>query len=411
MSASIPPLRSIEDALRRITETLATELASPGTATPPWQPSEWLLARAVAAMHGVSPLLAGALRWDRPPEDWKGFLADQKVQTAARFERIHELLERLDTELRREGIPLVMLKGAALHALALYARGVRPMADVDLLAREQDMARTAQLLNGLGFRQTLTTTRHLMFEPLQRRAPAEVGECGANDIKIELHPRVFEPLPVDEIDITASVFPRDAQAGLNSYPSSAALMKHLLLHTAGVMTFRSVRLLHLNDISLVAARMNHSDWTEVLAGPGGSHEDQAWAWWMFPPLQLTARYFSCIPQWVLDKTEGLCPRNLARSGRTRTLFEVSYSNPWIEAFPGMEWARSAGAKLRYALHRIRPDPEVMATRAALLHSEPRNAHSEWARLSQLGRIFRWLTSSPPRVETLAAVRAVFEQSR
>jgi hypothetical protein len=362
-------------------------------------------------MHGVSPLLAGVLRWERPPADWTAFLANQRVQTAARFDRVRELLTRLDAQLRQEGIPLVALKGAALHALALYAPGERPMADIDLLAREQDMDGTALMLNRLGFRQTLTTARHLMFEPEQRHAPAELGEGSTNDIKIELHARIYEPLPVDPVDITDSVFPRQPHAGLNGYPSSAALMKHLLLHTAGVITFRSVRLLHLNDIALVAARMSRSDWAEVLAEPGGSHQATASAWWMFPPLQLAARYFSCVPQWVLDSTESVCPRTLARLYRGRTLFEVSYSNPWIEAFPGMKWARSPGTKLRYALQRIRPDPEMLAIRAVLLHSEPRHAQSEWARLSQFRRILRWLTTSAPRMETLAAVRAAFEQSR
>jgi hypothetical protein len=93
------------------------------------------------------------------------------------------------------------------------------------------------------------------------------------------------------------------------------------------------------------------------------------------------------------------------------LSEVSYTYPWIDAFPGMEWARSTGAKLRYVLHKIRPDPEQLAIREALLRSEPRHAQSEWARLSQFRRILRWLTSSPARVETLAAVRAAFEQPR
>ena len=108
-------------------------------------------------------------------------------------------------------------------------------------------------------------------------------------------------------------------------------------------------------------------------------------------MQLAARYFSCIPVRVLDEAELCCPRALARAYKTRTLSDVSYTHPWIYAFPGMDWAGSAGAKLRYALHRIRPDPEEMATRAALLQSEPRNAQSEWARLSQFQRILRWLT--------------------
>ena len=407
MSAPIPSLHTVEDALRRITETFAAELANPGITTPPWQPSEWRLARAVAAMHGVSPLLAGVLRWQKAPEDWTGFIADQKAHTAARVNRMRDLLSRLDAELRKEGIALVALKGAALHPLGLYRSDERPMSDIDVLARAQDVERTALLLGRLGFQRTMVTARHLVFEPQERHTPAELGEHRANDIKIELHERISEALPVDPVDITDLVFPRDPHAGINGYSSIAALMTHLLLHTAGAMTGRGARLLHLNDISLVAARMSASDWTEVLERPGAQRP----TWWAFPPLQLTTRYFSCIPQRALDNAERGCPRRLASAYKSRTLSDVSYTYPWIDAFPGMEWARSPGTKLRYALHKIRPDPEQLAIRAALLRSEPRHAQSEWARLSQFRRILRWLTSSPERVETLAAVRAAFEQSR
>jgi hypothetical protein len=402
----IPRLRSVEDALRRITETFASELVSPGTATPSWSPSEWLLARAVAAMHGVSPLLAGVLRWEWPPAEWAAFLASQKAHTADRFARMRRLLSRLDAESRQEGIALVALKGVALHAPGLYAPGERPMSDIDLLAREQDMERTGQLLARLGFQRTLVTARHHVFVPQQRHAPAQLGEHSANDIKFELHARISEPLPVDHVDVTDRVFPGHPHPGLNDYPSSAALMTHLLLHAAGLLTFRSVRLLHLNDISLVAARMAASDWTGVL---GTSSDARERAWWAFPVLQLAARYFSCIPLRVLDEAERCCPRALVRAYKPRILSDVSYTNPWIYAFPGIDWADSAGAKLRYALQRIRPEREAMATRAALLQSEPRNAQSQWARLSQFQRILRGVTSRPGRVETLAAVRAAFEQ--
>jgi hypothetical protein len=359
-------------------------------------------------MHGVSPLLAGALRWERPPEEWRAFLASQKAHTTARFARMRQLLSDLDAEARQEGIALVALKGAALHAPGLYSPGERPMSDIDLLAQEPDVERTARVLGRLGFQRTLVTARHQVFEPPQRPTPARLGEHSTNPIKFELHARIYEPLPVDTVDITECVFPRDPHPGLNDYASSAGLMRHLLLHTAGLMTFRSVRLLHLHDISLVAAHMTADDWTETL---GDWSELRKRTWWAFPVLQLAARYFACIPLRVLDEAERGCPEALARAYKARALSDVSYTHPWIHAFPGMDWARSAGAKLRYALHRIRPEPEEMATRAALLQSEPRNAQSEWAQLSQFRRIVRWLTSRPERVETAAAVRAAFEQSR
>ena len=45
----------------------------------------------------------------------------------------------------RPGIALVPLKGAALHAMGIYAAGERPMADVDLLVREEQSPRATEI--------------------------------------------------------------------------------------------------------------------------------------------------------------------------------------------------------------------------------------------------------------------------
>jgi hypothetical protein len=70
----IAPLSALQAQLRTITETLANELARPGTAAPAWSETQWLLARAVATIHGISPLLARSLRWQRrnPPDRSQG---------------------------------------------------------------------------------------------------------------------------------------------------------------------------------------------------------------------------------------------------------------------------------------------------------------------------------------------------
>ena len=73
--------------LCRITERLAVELARPTRVAPDWSPIEWRLARAVAVIHCVSPLLSGTLRWEGPAH-WRDFLAGQKAHVLARQCRI-----------------------------------------------------------------------------------------------------------------------------------------------------------------------------------------------------------------------------------------------------------------------------------------------------------------------------------
>jgi len=64
--SAVPPPTAFPGTLRKITETLAGELACPTQHAPAWSDFEWKIARAVAAMHGVSPLLSRTLRWRGP---------------------------------------------------------------------------------------------------------------------------------------------------------------------------------------------------------------------------------------------------------------------------------------------------------------------------------------------------------
>src|SRR5512146_3261342 len=94
-SNRMPPLAAVQSALHRITESLAAALGNCGAGPPGWNELEWRLAPAVAAMHGISPLLAGALRWQGPPQ-WAHFLAEQHRHTLLRQQRIDELLSTID---------------------------------------------------------------------------------------------------------------------------------------------------------------------------------------------------------------------------------------------------------------------------------------------------------------------------
>jgi Uncharacterised nucleotidyltransferase len=125
----LPLHASLPATLREITERLAGELARPTLVAPDWSPIEWRLARAVAVIHCVSPLLSGSLRWSGPAQ-WRDFLAGQKAHVTARHSRIQELLDQIDGRSRQAGIGMVGLKGAALHSMGFYGAGERPMADI-----------------------------------------------------------------------------------------------------------------------------------------------------------------------------------------------------------------------------------------------------------------------------------------
>lgn len=402
----LPPLRALQESLRRITERLAGELAKPTEAVPDWSPMEWRLARAVAAMHCVSPLLAKSLRWEGPPE-WRAFLLTQQAHVAARHLRIQELLSQIDAHCHAQRIAAVALKGAALHALGFYRGGERPMADIDLLVQPADAQRARQTLQSLGFSESLVNWRHGVFVPEVRAVHASIGEHEQNYLKIELHTRIAEILPLRITDVTDSVYPRAPHAGLNAYPSTAALMTHLLIHAAGAMAYRALRLVHLHDIALVSARMSGADWDELAKRAGPANKP----WWALPPLQLTARYYpEAISTDVLAAISDHCPRTLRHLVRHQSLSDVSLSYPWIDAFPGIGWSRSVAEILEHIRRRIWPDDEALAVRKFRMETDVAVAQTQWCRLSQGQRLLRWMTSRPLRAETLYPVRMALAQS-
>ena len=125
-------------------------------------------------------------------------------------------------------------------------------------------------------------------------------------------------------------------------------MTHLLLRRR--MRVRNLRMIQLHDIARLAARLNADDWDAVVGVP--AH------WWALPPLELASRHVSqVIPPDVLARLERACPRRLRRACRRQTLTDVSRSNFWIEAFPGIEWSPTWTERVRYVVDRIRPDRE------------------------------------------------------
>ena len=403
----LPPINQVAAALRRTTEFLASEFAAPTTAPPPWSEFEWHIARAVSAMQGVSALLHSRLRW-QGPDGWQSFLGEQREQTVGRYLQIANLLAAIDAHSRKDGVALVGLKGAALYAGGVYAAGDRPMGDIDLLIRPDDAAAIARVLDACGYTAAFSTERHWVYQQRHRKAAVggRLGEHVDSAINIEVHDRIAEHLPVRDVDITQFLFPTGAPAGLNAYPSAASLMLHLLLHAAGNMRARALRLIQLHDIGLLAQRFGSGDWKELLA----MHPDGGTIWWALAPMILTERYFpGGIPADVLANLRQDCHWLLRNRARRQRLADVSWSNIRIEAFPGLEWSRTPGDAVAFMRSRIWPSAEARSELKEGAAQIPDSAAIPWYGLSHRARILRWVFARPPRVQTLLSVRAALDQ--
>jgi hypothetical protein len=403
---SMPPLAIVQSALHRITESLALSLSDPGAESPPWSALEWRLAPAVAAMHGVSALLARSLPWQGPPQ-WTDFLAEQRRHTLLRQQRIDELLATIDERSRTAGICVVALKGAALQMAGIYAAGERPMADIDLLVDPADIEAAVAVLLALSYRDAGTTWKHQGFDPPAAERQASLGEHADNPIKIDLHHRICERLPLTPTDLTDFVYSRHPNPGLSGYPCAAALLAHVLAHAAGNMTARGLRLIQVCDIARLGQRMTHADWEEFLRLHGNGRR----LWWAVPPLAIATRYFpGTIPGGVLAELEPACPWLLRRIARRRTLADFSYSHLYIDPIPGIIWSRSLAQALLYVGSRVVPSREQRLQMQIASRTGPWSAEPRWHRQSQMRRIIQWISSRPTRTETLQPVRAALSRA-
>lgn len=389
----LPKAAVLQAALRSTTRCLAAELANPTHCAPGWDDFEWRAAMAVAVMHGVSALLAGRLRWAGPPH-WQAFLGEQAEQGRRREQRVRALLARLDHAARDAGLPLLAMKGSALLQLDVYAPGERPMSDVDLLAHPAGVDATDRLILAAGYEVGSIKHRHIAYEPLQQPGDRAFGEHEDNPIKIELHAAVREPLPAHEVDITAGLLASTAPPGLNPYASPALLMRHLLMHAAGNLCGRSVRLIQLHDIAMLAARLNAADWDEALAPAS----DGRAAWWAVPPLALAQRLFPGRLPPTAAAALAACPPWLRRASAGWQLTDVSLSRLDIPLLPGLEWSRGPGDVLGLAWQRLHPQEQAVT--AQLLQRQHSLADSAWTRLPHWRKGLSFLFGTPPRAQTL-----------
>jgi hypothetical protein len=399
--------KRVAAALRKTTEHLARELVQSSTTPPDWTEFEWAIARSVAAMQGISTLLANNLRWRGPPA-WQAFLAQQREQSVLRDARIDELLQRLDTASQGLQIGYVALKGAALRKLGFYRVGERPMGDVDLLVRPDDLPAIAVALRSVDYREAYSLPRHTVYEPREKTTTTHgFGEHVDNPLKVEVHTAVAEALPVRSVAITELLIPPHVHPGMNDYPSSAALLLHLLLHAAGNMSAHALRLIQLHDIAELARRLGDADWQEVLAVSPRSER----LWWAFAPLVLTSHYYpGCVPPAPLQELRRLCPLQLRFAIDRETLTGVSWSNLRIHALPAIAWSRTPLDALRYVRSRALPSRRSIAEGQILVKAEPHLNQIRWHGLLHPKRIAPWLFSHP-RVQTMMSVTAALASSR
>jgi hypothetical protein len=128
------------------------------------------------------------------------------------------------------GVPVLVLKGAALAHTVYPEPGLRPMSDLDILVREGDLCRAQSLLTGLGFDAPLPAGpalahRHLALAALQVEGIS---------IQVEIHHKLLS----DYFDHVAS-FIRSIARPISAPSDQAAGLRRRIFQNASSATGRA----------------------------------------------------------------------------------------------------------------------------------------------------------------------------
>ncbi len=221
---------------------------------------DWLDLLRTAGDEGLAPLLYSLLKEMNVladlPDDVREMLRNAYARTSAVNQHILAVLEEAEDVLERRGIPVIILKGAALLTTVYHDIGLRPMDDIDIMVRPRHLGDICDTLTGMGF------TRHRLYPHSFQRGI----------IKIDLHTDLLssdrirsrqDTVTLRQEDIWDNAVPLNGSPSslyrLSPYDTLIALSFHLLKH-------RFNRLIWFVDI---AAFMNASaveiDWMELIA--------------------------------------------------------------------------------------------------------------------------------------------------
>ena len=157
---------------------------------------QWDDVAALSRRHGLAPILYQRLKMlsaaVRIPAETMESLRLAYVYSSARNIRLYRDLGLVLSALRGADVPAIALKGAYLADAVYRDAALRPMSDIDLLVRVQDIAKASEALVSLGYRAAGKPSPHAIhLDPFTR--PGHVD--------IEIHYHIVDPAQMKEVDV------------------------------------------------------------------------------------------------------------------------------------------------------------------------------------------------------------------
>ena len=255
----------------------------------PDEPIGWERVAAIACQNRVAPLVYPALRRRPLPSDAQPALEVLNrvyVATAARNAVLFGALRTVLEALSAARVAVIVLKGAALAETVYPERALRPMADIDLLIRKENLEEAERQLRSVGYEVAHDPETREELRSRHHHWVFQSARPDAGGIPIELHWSLDPPggpvaWDVEALFERATPISRAGAGALVLCPED--LLLHLCLHLCRHRFNGGV--IALCDIAAAVARYEGPlDWAKVqaLAVKCGASE------YLFVPLQLAA---------------------------------------------------------------------------------------------------------------------------
>jgi hypothetical protein len=344
---------STDQSLALICETIADWLNTADPKQPTWSKAMWAQFQRVSRVHGVAPLLHTTLKessWPAP--SLKAWLAEQYGFNRQRLTKMQGELTIILAEFNQNDVPLLPLKGSVLTATLYEDAGWRPMADLDLLIHPQNFERSARLLRGLGYEQSVAHWKHTEFSrPDNRQVVSRTVEHPDNPRGVELHLYCRETFGGPTVDLTDFMWQHAQHGSLLGERvmqiEEGALWLHLLIHATYHMWQGRGRLIHLIDLACLTPRIPAPLlWLDLVD-----------ARFTYPCLVLLKRYFpATLEQRILTHQQTRLSSTFRRWVASLDLVNTSYLNPQptgLYFFKALKFSegrpKEIGQALRFAL--------------------------------------------------------------
>ena len=195
----------------------------------------------------------------------RDILHDSASRVAAdNLHMMHEL-ERVLVAFNGSGIPVMLLKGAALNLTVYSSADQRPMSDLDLLVRPADARKALRLLDELGCRRGMGLVRDDFFPKFHYEV--EVIVPSVRPVRIDLHARPLRPLRVSRTMPDEAIWANARETRIASATVMIPRVELHFIHLAAHAAFHGCsRLIWLNDIKrLVESHGETLDWGFIAA--------------------------------------------------------------------------------------------------------------------------------------------------